>query len=364
MGDYYDEKRDEAYDWMRQMEKEEKEREEFVKNSLSPYKEIARDALMSWNGLSEEEATKVVRESTNEQLESQVYAEGSINYALEGIQLIVQKNYTEQLGVEPKGKLISDEEITELKDAIMNGPVDASIFRKVGEYLKHFNDIKKGDEIIRRQSQAGEEIDWKEVYKSSNEASSKNIISILSHIHDGWVKDNQKKFMARDKKYQHMPIELIGWKEAKADLLFLRPILSAMHVGFSEEVLEEFYNERVQEFLKEKGITDVSKLTEQISKGAEFYPVLEGQEDITQALQDTKFVEQQVVSGIKDKGIGTNEQISQQLFDEKVIEGADELETLRNKKEQLVEQQQTITEAEKLIEAKENKGQNLDEQGE
>ena len=111
MSDYYDEKRDEAYDWMRQMEKRKKEREEFVKNSLSPYKKIAIDALMSWNGLSEEEATKVVRESTNEQLEAQVYADGSINYALEGIQSIVQKNYTEQLGIEPKGKLISDEEI-------------------------------------------------------------------------------------------------------------------------------------------------------------------------------------------------------------------------------------------------------------
>lgn len=357
----YDDKRENAYDWMRQMEEEEQEGEEFVKNSLSPYKEIAIDALMSWNGLSEEEATKVARESTNEQLESQVYAKGSIKYALEGIQLCVQKNYVEQLGIEPKGKLISDEEIAELNDAIMNGPINASIFDKIGKFLKHFNDITKGDEIIRRQSQAGEEIDWKEVYKASNESSSKNIISILSHIHDGWVKDNQKKFMARDKKYQHMPIELIGWKEAKADLLFLRPILSAMHVGFSEEVLEEFYNERVQEFLKEKGIADVNKLTEEISKGAEFYPALEGQEDITQALQDTKFVEQQVVSGIKDKGIGTNEQISQQLFGEKVIEGADELETLRDQKQQLVEQAKTISEAEKLVEAKENQGPNLDE---
>ena len=35
----------------------------------------------------------------------------------------------------------------------MNGPVDASIFRKVGEYLKHLNDIIKGDEIIRNQKQ-------------------------------------------------------------------------------------------------------------------------------------------------------------------------------------------------------------------
>ena len=41
--------------------------------ALTVYKQIAKDALMSWNGLSEEEATKVVQESSNEELESQVY---------------------------------------------------------------------------------------------------------------------------------------------------------------------------------------------------------------------------------------------------------------------------------------------------
>ena len=164
-----------------------------------------------------------------------------------------------------------------------------------------------------------------------------------------------------------MPIELIGWKEAKSDLLFLKPMLEEMHIMefypylSTEEDLESAYNKRVQAFLEENGITDVSKLSEQISKGAEFYPALEGQEDIIKALQDTKFVEEQVVSGIRDKGIGTNEQISQQLFGEKAIEGAEELESLRAQKQELVEQEKTISEAEKLIEAKENQGPNLDE---
>lgn len=116
-----------------------------------------------------------------------------------------------------------------------------------------------------------------------------------------------------------MPIELIGWKEAKSDLLFLKPILEAMDLSayISEEDLEKAYNQRVQTFLEEKGITDIDKLSEQISRGAEFYPALEGQDDITQALQDTEFVKQQVVSGIKDKGIGTNEQFAQKLFGER-----------------------------------------------
>ena len=59
--------------------------------ALTVYKQIAKDALMSWNGLSEEEATKVVQESSNEELESQVYAQGSIDAAIKGFQKYSQE---------------------------------------------------------------------------------------------------------------------------------------------------------------------------------------------------------------------------------------------------------------------------------
>lgn len=312
---------------------------------LTVYKQIARDALMSWNGLSEEEATKKVEKSSNEELEQQVYAEGSIDYAIKGFQKYSQEYSQEYL----KNKHGYGEPITEH---------DVELFKEVvmtGKY--RYGDTKDFYEIMR--TKMGLNLDRTDAEKM--------VLSVLSTIHDGWVKDNQKKFFARDKKYQHMPIELIGWKEAKSDLLFLKPMLEEMHIMefypylSTEKDLESAYNERVQAFLEEKGITDVSELSEQISKGAEFYPALEGQEDITQALQDTKFVKEQIVSGIRDKGIGTNEKFSQQLFTEKVIEGTDELEALRAQKQQLVEQEKTISEAEKLIEAKENQGPNLDE---
>lgn len=60
--------------------------------ALTVYKQIAKDALMSWNGLSEEEATKKVQESSNEELESQVYAQGSIDAAIKGFQKYSQEN--------------------------------------------------------------------------------------------------------------------------------------------------------------------------------------------------------------------------------------------------------------------------------
>ena len=310
-------------------------------NNLTVYKQIARDALMSWNGLSEEEATKKVQEGSNEELEQQVYAEGSIDYAIKGFQKYSQEYLKNKHGY---GEPITDHDVELFKEVVMTGKY------RYGS-VQDFYDIMR--------NKMGIDLDRSNVENM--------VLSVLSTIHDGWVKDNQKKFFARDKKYQHMPIELIGWKEAKSDLLFLKPMLEEMHIMefypylSTEEDLESAYNKRVQAFLKENNITDVSKLSEQISKGAEFYPALEGQEDIIKALQDTKFVEEQVVSGIRDKGIGTNEQISQRLFGEKAIEGAEELESLRAQKQELVEQEKTISEAEKLIEAKENQGPNLDE---
>lgn len=310
-------------------------------NKLTVYKQIARDALMSWNGLSEEEAIKKVQESSNEELEQQVYAEGSIDYAIKGFQKYSQEYLKNKHGY---GEPITDHDVELFKEVVMTGNY------RYGS-VQDFYDIMRNKMGINLDTSNAENM----------------VLSVLSTIHDGWVKDNQKKFFARDKKYQHMPIELIGWKEAKSDLLFLKPMLEEMHIMefypylSTEEDLETAYNKRVQAFLEENGITDVSKLCEQISKGAEFYPALEGQEDIIKALQDTKFVEEQVVSGIKDKGIGTNEQFAQQLFGQKAIGGAEELESLRAQKQELVEQEKTISEAEKIIEAKENQGPNLDE---
>lgn len=272
--------------------------------ALTVYKQIAKDALMSWNGLSEEEATKVVQESSNEELESQVYAQGSIDAAIKGFQKYSQEYLKNKNGYEQP---ISEQDMETFKEIIMTGDY------RNGSTNDFFETVKKQMGLGR------ENTDEKQIAEDTRDM----VISVLSTIHDGWVHDNQKKFFARDKKYQHMPIELIGWKEVKSDLLFLKPILEAMDLSayISEEDLEKAYNQRVQAFLEEKGITDIDKLSEQISRGAEFYPALEGQDDITQALQDTEFVKQQVVSGIKDKGIGTNERFAQQLFSEKANNG-------------------------------------------
>lgn len=331
----YDE---ESFERVQSLQEEEQKREE-AKGQLSPYKIIARDALMSWNGMSEEEATKVVRESTNEQLESQVYAEGSIDYALKEMQKFAQTNFPRMFGEEPETQLISDERLQQLKQAVMDGPADADIFG-----------IVKGSLHIR----VSGAFDSRENKDVTNEF----ILDVLSSVHDGWVKDNQKKFFARDKKYQHMPIELIGWDEAKSDLLFVGPILSAMGIKYDMKELETAYDDRVKDFFKNRGIREIDDLQGKIVRGASFYPALEGQDDVIHALQDPQFVSESVIPSIKAKGVGADKSAMSRI--DRWKERGSKLRTARARKQELEQEAQTIGEAERLIDEKENETKNID----
>lgn len=326
----------EAFYWRLEQEEDERRKEE-IANQLSPYKVIARDALMSWNGMSEEEATKVVRESSNEQLESQVYAEGSIDYALKGMQQFAQSNYLKLSGEELDIQFISDGNLKTLKQAVMDGPVNDYIFGLVKKKLQL------------------QEINHKGELKN---VTYEFILDILSSVHDGWVKDNQKKFFARDKKYQHMPIELIGWDEAKSDLLFVGPILSTMGIKYNMEELESAYDDRVKDFFKSRGIMEIDDLQGKIVRGASFYPALEGQDDIIKALQDSQFVSESVIPSIQLNGIGADKSAMSRI--ERWKERGSKLKAARARKQELEQEAQTISETERLIAEKENGTKNID----
>ena len=347
--DDYDKKRDEAY-FERINEKNEMI---MLGKDLSVYKKIARDALMSWNGLSKEEATNKVREESNEELESQVYAQGSIKYALEGIvdwnNRFYQENQ-EKFAVDCTKYLISEEDFSEMQDEIMNGG---------DEYYDYYNNTlaEIGNKLPFGKYLFTSE-DYEHYIRPGNDEKNDMILSALSHIHDGWVKDNQKKFMARDKKYQHMPLELIGWDEAKSDLLFLGPILNAMDVEYNIASLEEAYDNKVKEFFRTKNIKEISQLTGEITKGAEFYPALEGQDDILQALQDSQFVSETVIPSIQEKGIGADKNAMDRI--EQWKERSSKLAAARARKKELQKEAELITETEKIIDAKENDGKSIE----
>ncbi len=95
------------------------------------------------------------------------------------------------------------------------------------------------------------------------------IIQVLSDIHDDWCISNAKKFFepGRDKQYQHLPLELIGWKEAKNDLVFLSPILQKMGINVDLDQLEREYKERQKQFLESQDLRNKEDVREYVSRG-------------------------------------------------------------------------------------------------
>ena len=83
------------------------------------YGEIAKNALIKWNGLSEEEASEKVANSTFEELESQVGAKGSISVACESV--------AKHLGIDGDA----------LKNAVLAGEKQEETFSKAAEKMPH-----------------------------------------------------------------------------------------------------------------------------------------------------------------------------------------------------------------------------------
>lgn len=268
--------------WVEQWVKNSQEKSQSKQNI--PYYQVAKKALMNWNGLSEEEATKIISTQSFDQIDSQVYAKGSMDYAIEGMKIF--------LG-------LSDKDTEEL-----------STFVYEGNQSKIMKLIKENEDISNRLEKKSNAQSIDNVKSLTNEL----IIDTLFHVHDGWVKDNVKKFNAREKKHQHMPSELIGWKEAKADLLFVRPIFEAAGIQVDEDKLEQVYNGRVKEFFLNKGIENARSLSDYITQGEKFYPALEGYGDILVTINDPFYVDEKIIPAIEEKGIGNIEEVRRNIF--------------------------------------------------
>ena len=110
-----------------------------------------------------------------------------------------------------------------------------------------------------------------------------------------------------------MPSELIGWKEAKADLLFVRPIFEAAGIEVNEEELEQVYNSRVKEFFLEHNIQTARNLSDSITQGAEFYSALEGYGNILVTINDPDYVDEKIIPAIEQQGIGNIEEVRRNI---------------------------------------------------
>lgn len=267
----------------------------------APYYSVAKEALMNWNGLTKEEAENIISSQTFDEIEAQVYAKGSMDYAIDGIL-----------------KYFSDK---------MEVPVIDSDRKDLANFVYNGSDSRIASSL--------------ELMASSQKTEQLNdmIMDTLFAVHDGWVKDNQKKFMARDKKHQHMPSELIGWKEAKADLLFIRPIFERAGVEVNEETLEQVYNDRVKEFFLDRGITTSRQLSDSITKGEEFYPALAGYGDVLVNIKNPDYVDEHVIPAVEQKGIGKIEDVRKNIVAQIINNPtAEDIERLTESEKAQVEQ--------------------------
>ncbi len=230
-----------------------------VKFSETVMGKITQGALMNWNGLSAEEAAAKTEELGDAKTASDNVTYGSEMASIEGISQI--------LG-------LSKEEIE-----IMT------------------NDINTREAV-------SQELAEKVKTQLEERGLNASVIEILSVIHDNWVKSNGNKFedpKRMGKLYQFVDLKLLDFKEAKLDLLFLKPILEANGIELDEVALQQEFLQEQREFLEANGIKDKVDLQEKLGQGASFYPPLEGvttskgktaePELITDRLQDSTIIE-------------------------------------------------------------------------
>ena len=230
----------------------------------TPYQNVAKAALINWNGLSEEEATAKIYNESVQKLEEQVYAMGSMKYAVIGI--------AKEIG-------LSEEGTVNFFEAVINGPENAKIFEIVSKKMQGFTEEEK--------------------------------LRVLSTIHDGWVINNSSektfnKKVARQQLRQYAPLDLIGWNEVRSDLLFLNPILASVGVQVNEETLKEAYHIRVANYLEENNINNQNDLTNLVQRGKNYYPALP-EELVERLLPMSEVIASQIIGNWQAKDLETSQ---------------------------------------------------------
>ena len=228
--------------------------------SLTPYRKIAKAALQNWGdessgwvGWSKEDAEKAVKTESGQMLEKRVGALDSIRSSVIAIGQAL--GYSQAKSERLLNSVTKQENVNVL-------PEDLAVFVEAGQDFEKAQKGKSKEDII---------------------------LDALATIHDGWTRDNSKKFTdpkRSGKKYQHFPIELIGWKEATADLLFLEPILNYLGVEVDKAKLQARYNERVAKFLDNNDLVDSygldkNALAGKIMQGSKFYPAFDDKNLVT-----------------------------------------------------------------------------------
>lgn len=220
--------------------------------NYTPFRKTAKIALMAWGtaesnyqGFTEEEAEEAIKTWSYDKLQDAVGAESSMTAGAVAL--------AQELGLTPEEtkKLV---DLVLGKDKVELTQEDQEFYNKLGQ---KFNALpNKG----------------------------RTVVKILSAIHDDWVKtpSNAAKFnnpKREGKRYQHLPLEMIGLAEAKTDDDFFKTVLDSMGVEVSDAEKEAAYTEMATEFYDKNGFfnengIDEEAVVKKVMQGKKFYPSL------------------------------------------------------------------------------------------
>lgn len=257
-------------------------------NKNAPYFQVVTEALVKWNELSQEAAEDIVQKESMEKLNEMTG--GSLNSVMDAINSLSTSMELSEIEREEFTKeILGQTDSTEISDR-----------------------LKKDMKIIR--AIAGE----RELDVDSDIA-----IEALRAVHDGWVERNTDQFFTkkqdREQQYQYLPLELIGWNEAKSDLLFVAPILKSMGVEVSEIELKMEYNNKVSEYLDWLQNEEIITLEEAIREGCFGYDE-HWTPEMKAAFENEHFVGDVIMEQLENKGFGADKQLLADLQSDGIFE--------------------------------------------
>ena len=125
---------------------------------------------------------------------------------------------------------------------------------------------------------------------------SKDIVDTLEQIHDAWVENpsNSDKYFKRDKKYQYLPLEFMGWAEAQSDMVFLEPVIQAsgckLDMGSVKKEFETREAQLVHDLIKDG-----------VVHAFETYQPIQGRPDIIKHVLENEEVQNRITEQAQEK---------------------------------------------------------------